>query len=126
MDDAFSPDEQIHIWTAFSDAFVDNEVDFHYIAKQVSQYPLPVLEQIFFTEVAPACAGNAFSVIPSIWAAFDPESLAAEIRQNRNQKHTVLSRFTKQIKLKFLRKYFAEEWLEIANAIKAERIRKSP
>lgn len=123
MDDLLSPDEQIKIWAALSDAFVDTEVNFQYIAKQVSHYPLPILEQIFFTEVAPACAGNAFSVIPSVWTAFDPQSLATEISQHRNKKHTKFSKLVAQIKLKFLRKYFAEEWQEIARAIEAERAR---
>ena len=126
MDDLLSPDEQIKIWAALSDAFVDTEVNFQYIAKQVSHYPLPILEQIFFTEVAPACAGNAFSVIPSVWTAFDPQSLATEINQNRNKKRAALSRLIERIKLQLLRKYFAEEWQDIARAIEAERISRRP
>lgn len=123
MDYFLSSDDQIKIWAALSDAFVDTKINYHYIAKNISQYPLSVLEHIFFTEVAPACAGNAFSVTPSVWTAFEPQSLAAEITNNRNKKHTVFSRFVERLKLKFLRKYFAEEWLKIVEAIKEERAR---
>ena len=123
MDDLLSPDEQIKIWAALSDAFLDTEVNYQHIAKQICDYPLPVLEHMFFTEVTPVCAANAFAVIPTVWAAFDEKWLAEEISKSLSKKHTKFSKVVAQIKLKFLRKYFAEEWQEIARAIEAERAR---
>lgn len=126
MDNFLSPDDQIKIWAALSDAFLDTEVNYNGIARQVCDYPITILEYMFFAEVTPVCAANAFSVIPTVWAAFDEEWLAEEITKNLSKKHTKFSKFVEQIKQKFFRKYFAEEWQEIASAIKAERIRKSP
>ncbi|SEK34812.1 hypothetical protein SAMN05216214_10216 [Atopomonas hussainii] len=126
MDDLLSPDEQIKIWAALSDAFLDTEVNYQHIAKQICDYPLPVLEHMFFTEVTPVCAANAFAVIPTVWAAFDEKWLAEEISKNLSKKRTVLGKIAGHIKLKFLRKYFAEEWQEIARAIEAERISRRP
>lgn len=124
MDDFLSSEDQIKIWAALSDAFLDTEVDYNSIARQVYEYPITILEHMFFTEVTPVCAANAFAVIPTVWAAFDEEWLAEEITKNLSKKHTVFSRFIERIKLKFFRKYFAEEWQEIASAIKAEQIRR--
>ncbi|TJZ77314.1 hypothetical protein FAZ21_02925 [Chitiniphilus eburneus] len=46
-------DRQARIWAALSDIFIDNEVDFGWIARQVADVPLATLEHAFFEEVAP-------------------------------------------------------------------------
>ncbi|MFJ2338342.1 hypothetical protein ACIOMP_15880 [Pseudomonas protegens] len=65
-----------------SDAFVDNEVDYAYIARETQAYDRAEVERILYEEVAPVCYINLMSVIPEIWIGFERESLLEEIEDS--------------------------------------------
>ncbi|WP_258028798.1 DUF7079 family protein [Pseudomonas protegens] len=65
-----------------SDAFVDNEVDYAYIARETQAYDRAAVERILYEEVAPVCYINLMSVIPEIWIGFERESLLEEIEDS--------------------------------------------
>ena len=69
------------VWVVLSDIFVDNEVDYEWIASEVADVNPDLLEEIFFKEVAPYCGPNLMSAIPAIWDFFDPDELVSGIRE---------------------------------------------
>ena len=102
------------IWAALSDAFIDNEVNYEFIARRVAGVARADLEHIFFTEVVPECAFNVFAVIPPVWAAFDRKGLAECIRdmQARNRR-SVLARLKHRVAVAFYRVCFRSYWEQI-------------
>lgn len=48
-------EKRTRLWAALSDAFVDNEVDYSSIARQLAGFDLATIEVAFFEEVAPVC-----------------------------------------------------------------------
>lgn len=70
MGEALTRDERIRLWSALSDAFVDNEVDYPAIARQLAGFDPAVVRAAFFEEVAPVCHKNLRAPIPPIWTAF--------------------------------------------------------
>lgn len=112
------------VWHAMSWIFNDMEVDYEFIASQVSGIDIQDLERIFFEEVAPFCAPNALSVIPEIWAGFDPEALADGVLYKLEKKNRSLFALMKyRISVWFCRLYFRRDWMDLKAAI--ERLKKS-
>lgn len=56
---------------ALSDIFVDNEIDFKYIASVAKEFPVDTVEEILFEWVAPVCYTNLLTPAPSVWCGFD-------------------------------------------------------
>lgn len=71
--------ESRKLWSALSNAFVDNEVDFKCIAKEVKGYPIEEVEFAFFERVAPVCIYNMLTPAPPICWYFDKDELVADI-----------------------------------------------
>lgn len=108
------------LWEALSDLFIDNEVDYAAIARQVAGEPLPELERILFEEVAPYCGPNLLTPVPPVWSGFSRESLVAGIRA-RLQRIRV-SRFAAlrhRCLVRYLRWQFAAEWRQLRDALAA-------
>lgn len=114
MESALSDERQKEIREALSEAFVDNEVDYAFLARGVAGVPLGELENIFFTEVAPHCGPNLMSAIPPVWAGFDRERLALGIRamQARAARST-WGRLRHRLAVAFCRRRFGRLWDEI-------------
>lgn len=75
MENKLKKSEREKIWMAFSDAFVDNEVDYNNIASRIRGFNLDQLEENIFREVAPYCGVNLMSVIPVVWDFFLKEDV---------------------------------------------------
>lgn len=77
------------LWFYLSDLFVDNEVDYKFIADQISEYDVETIEFHLFYNVAPVCSINLEQTIPIIWAGFGKEELIKDIKacgiSSRNQ-----------------------------------------
>lgn len=71
--------ESQKLWAALSYAFVDNEVDFKCMAKEIKGYPIEEVEFAFFERVAPVCIYNMLTPAPPICWYFDKEELVADI-----------------------------------------------
>lgn len=77
-----TPEQLAEIRYVLSDAFIDNEVDYAYIARETQAYDRSEVERILYEEVAPVCYVNLMSVIPEIWIGFERESLLEEIEDS--------------------------------------------
>lgn len=114
MEPAMSPSRREELWAALSGAFVDNEVDYRYIARRVAGVPHAQLREILFNEVAPQCAPNLLAVIPPIWTGFDPTVLIPSIRdmQARNRR-CAWARCKHCLAVAVLRRRFRWIWEEL-------------
>lgn len=79
MSSDITPKQRDDIRYVLSDAFVDNEVDYAYIARETQNYDRAEVERILYEEVAPVCYVNLMAVIPEIWMGFAREPLLEEI-----------------------------------------------
>ncbi len=82
------------LWSAFSDLWLDNELqkyEIEHVAQTMknSGYNFDELERIFFREVAPTVYKNAFSMTGE-WAGFDSEWLYRAIVENLLRQETNL------------------------------------
>lgn len=80
------------LWQAFSDLWLDNELqDFeidHIVdLMKKSGYDLVELEKIFYSEVAPAVYQNTFSMTGE-WTGFEAEQLFRSITDNIKKQET--------------------------------------
>lgn len=67
------------LWMALSDLFVDRDVDFVDVARNVCGYPLQEIELALFQRVAPICVWNMLTPAPSVWLLFTEERVIHEV-----------------------------------------------
>lgn len=122
MADALSDERREAIWEALSDAFVDSEVNYRYIASRVADVAPVELKEIFFTEVAPHCGPNLMSPIPPVWAGFDRVELGKGIRamQARNR-GSLIARLRHKGYVAYCRQRYRHEWAAIAAELENAR-----
>lgn len=60
-------DERVRLWSALSDAFVDNEIDYLEKARQLAGYDRAAVKAAFLESVAPVCHSNLQAPTPPIW-----------------------------------------------------------
>ncbi|MGE5385430.1 MAG: hypothetical protein ACM3SV_06010 [Betaproteobacteria bacterium] len=118
MANALSEHRREDVWEALSDVFVDNEIDYSYIAAQVADVDVRQLEEIFFNEVAPHCGPNLMSTIPPVWSGFDRRELANGIRamQARNR-DSLIARLRHKGFVVYCRRQFSGEWKTLIAAL---------
>lgn len=63
MGSVLTRDEQVMLWEALSDVFVDNAIDYISIAGSLKGYERSTIETAFFVNVAPACYSNLQAVM---------------------------------------------------------------
>ncbi|WP_065259444.1 DUF7079 family protein [Pseudomonas bananamidigenes] len=115
MGSILTPEDKAKIQIALAEAFVDNEVDYAYIAERVKSYDLEIVEDILYSEVAPVCFGNLETPVPPIWTGFKDEWLLEEIEKElkARQKSRVRRAFDK-FKILWLRYSYGYIWKEIS------------
>jgi hypothetical protein len=71
------------VWYALSDAFVDNEDNYAFIARKVVNIDYTELKKMFFEDIAPICGQDLHPLvaIPSVWACFNQEALIDDIKK---------------------------------------------
>jgi hypothetical protein len=106
------------VWYALSEAFIDDEVDYAWIADKIGEIDKDRLRQIFFEEVAPYCGPNLMTAIPPIWAGFDREKLVAVIHEmiSKNDK-SVIAKLRHKTFVIYLRLYFGSVWHAIESKL---------
>lgn len=118
MGSTLTRQEQVRLWAALSDVFVDNVVDYACIAKSLGGYERSVIEAAFFVDVAPACHSNLQAAIPPIWTAFDPAWLAGTIdRIHEARRYSSLIRLRDKVLIAYLRHRLRPEWRDIETAL---------
>ncbi|MBC8954940.1 hypothetical protein [Xenorhabdus sp. PB62.4] len=102
----------IDLCEALSDIFVDNEVDYEYIASVAKHFPLEHVEMVFFEWVAPVCYTNGLTPVPPVWTFFEREQLWEDIQLIRQKKKTEnkIEKIKMNIRQCFLRRYLAKDW----------------
>ncbi|WP_446750084.1 DUF7079 family protein [Stutzerimonas nitrititolerans] len=114
-------DERIRIWTGLSDAFVDNEVDYPAIARQLVGFERAAVKAAFFEEVAPVCYSNLQAPIPPILTAFDGTWLAEAIEGNEQVRQaSTFRRIRDRIFVIYLRYRLREEWHRIERELEEQ------
>jgi len=108
---------------ALSDAFVDNEVDYAYIAERIKSYDLKIVEDILYSEVAPVCFGNLETPVPPIWTGFKDEWLLDEIEKElRARQRSKMRRTFDKLKTLWLRYSYRYIWKEILKNINKQPV----
>ena len=114
MGSVLTREERTRLWAALSDAFVDNEVDYKAIARQLAGFDLATIEVVFFEEVAPVCYSNLLAPIPPIWTAFDTAWLTETIESTQEaRRSSTFRRLRDQAFVAYLRYRLKDEWLSI-------------
>lgn len=104
-------DERIRLWSVLSDAFIDNEVDYAAIARQLVNFDQATVKAAFFEEVAPVCYSNLQAPIPPIWTAFDSDWLADAIDNAKEARHAcTLRRLRDRFRVAYLEHLLRDEW----------------
>jgi hypothetical protein len=70
---------ETELWMALSDLFVDRDVDFVDIARNVCGYSMQEIELALFQLVAPICVWYIRTPAPSVWLWFTEEQVIPEI-----------------------------------------------
>lgn len=97
-----------------SDAFVDNRVDYAYIARQTQAYERAEIERILYCEVAPVCYVNLMAVIPEIWMGFERTSLLADIEESlQRRRNSRWQAFVDHLYIRWIRYSGGYIWKEI-------------
>jgi hypothetical protein len=107
-------EEQVRLWSALSDVFVDNAIDYAAIARNIQGFERSSVETAFFEDVAPACYSNMQAPIPPVWTAFDTTWLATTIEaSHRARQSSVIRRLRDGVFIAYLRHKLQPEWKEI-------------
>ncbi len=114
MGSVLTRDERIRLWSALSDVFVDNEVDYAAIARQLAGFDRATAKAAFFDDVAPVCYSNLQAPIPPIWTAFDSTWLAETIHSTQEARRiSAFRRLRDQAFVAYLRYRLKDEWQSI-------------
>ena len=97
---------------ALSDIFVDNEVDFNYIASIAKDFPVAIVEEILFKWVAPVCYTNLLTPVPSVCSGFDNKSLWIDICDYRNKKGFP-AKCKHKLLVAILKATYMKEWVNL-------------
>lgn len=103
-------------WMALSDLFIDNEISYEYIAKQVAHLPINEVERILFYEVAPVCMSNLLVLNPSNHKGFSEAYIVSNIEQHllRWQNSRLYRRKT-ALKIKFYKFCLKQDWHKLVS-----------
>lgn len=106
------------LWSALSDLFIDNEINYSAIANKVQNYSSDTIEYSLFYEIAPICSPNLSSSIPFVWSFFEIDAIAPLIEE-----HILRYGSEKLYKLKidilvcYYKFQYKSEWLELQKEI---------
>lgn len=108
-------DDKLYI--ALSELFIDNEVNYNYIASIAKSFPIEHVEYALFYYVGPVCYQNLLSPVPPIWTFFDEETLIADINHIKKNENRMINKIKMNILAKRLRLEYKSEWEIIKNLI---------
>lgn len=106
------------VWIALSDLFVDNEINYEYIAMRVAHMTIQQVERILYFEVAPVCMSNLLVCSPSIRKGFSADYIISEVHQHLQKMITdKIYAYKVRLKIKLYKVFLKQEWLKLATEI---------
>lgn len=96
------------LWFSLSFLFIDNDVDYYSIAKEISKYDIKTIEFQLFYNVAPVCSENLEQTISPIWSSFDKEELIKEIQQHAIDEKNIT--WKKKLSANLYKFKYRKEW----------------
>ena len=110
--------DQQDVWMALSDLFVDNEINYEYIAMRVAHLTIQQVERILYYEVAPVCMSNLLVRSPSICKGFSEGYIIPAVSEHL-QKITRDKIYTYKVrlKIKLYKVLLKQEWIKLATEI---------
>lgn len=108
---------------ALSDIFVDNEVDYDYIASVARNFPLEHVESVLFEWVAPVCYSNGLSPVPPIWSGFESEALWRDVQEliAKEKSAGLVRKGIINIRQLYLRREYGDEWRKLSALLTQNR-----
>jgi len=114
--------DQVRLWAALSDVFVDNAVDYASVDRNLKGYDRSAIATALFVNIAPACYSNLQTAIPYIWTAFDSAWLAETIDRIREaRRSSSLRRLRDRAFIAYLRCRLKPEWQRIEMALDQQK-----
>jgi hypothetical protein len=126
MENSITGADREMVWQVMSEFFVDNEIDYDYWAGKIAHFPLTILKEIYFHEVAPVCGPNVLTPVPPIWLTFDTELVINEIRKNLSRRNqSTMYRLRYNINVLYYRAACHSFWVPVERAIIRSRDKKN-
>ncbi|SUC23945.1 Uncharacterised protein [Proteus vulgaris] len=98
---------------ALPDIFVDNWVNFEYIASVAKHFPVGYVYLMLCRYVAPICYCNLLSPVPPVWTAFDADELWREIGILKKKEQSVFGKFKSYLCTLYFKNRLKQEWQEL-------------
>nr|WP_314266789.1 hypothetical protein [uncultured Moellerella sp.] len=98
---------------ALSDIFVDNWVDYQYIASVAKHFPVEYVQVMLYRYVAPICYCNLLSPVPPVWTYFDADELWENIGILKNKEQSLFGKFKRDLCTLYLKNRLKQEWQEL-------------
>ncbi|WP_272690030.1 MULTISPECIES: DUF7079 family protein [Providencia] len=115
MGNSLNNEERLYV--TLSLIFVDNAIDYDYIAYMVKNYDIKYIEDVLFNYVAPACYFNGISPVPPVCYFFDEEQLLTEIEKIKSIKNKFLGRLKMSFFTYYLKMVFKNEWIQLKSRL---------
>ncbi len=110
--------DQQDVWMALSDLFVDNEINYEYIAMRVAHLTIQQVERILYFEVAPVCMSNLLVRSPSICKGFSEDYVVPAVRKHLQKMTTDrIYAYKVRLKIKLYKVLLNQEWIKVATEI---------
>lgn len=123
MGGTLTDEQRTRLWWVLSDAFVDNEVDYLAMARQLREFDPGIVREVLFSEVAPVCHSNLESLLPGIWLCFNREELEADIATMLSAREVSrVKRWCDSVRVRWLRYRYHYIWSEISRALASNNV----
>lgn len=98
---------------ALSDIFVDNSVDYQYIASVAKHFPVEYVQMMLYRYVAPICYTNALTPVPPVWTFFDADELSDDIGILKKEEQSVFGKFKRDLCALYFKNRLKQEGQEL-------------
>ncbi|WP_156656737.1 hypothetical protein [Morganella psychrotolerans] len=98
---------------ALSDMFVDNWVDYQYIASVARNFSVEYVQVMLYRYVAPICYCNLLSPVPPVWTYFDADELWEDIGILKNKEQRIFGKFKRDLCALYFKNRLKQEWQEL-------------
>ena len=105
------------LYIALSDLFVDNQVNYNYIASIVKLFPISYVEHVLFYYVAPVCHYNTIGPVPPVCFCFDRDELMSAINKIKKKENCPFNKIKMHIFAFYLKFRFKDEWQKIKSLL---------
>lgn len=105
------------LYIALSDLFVDNQIDYSYIASVAKLFPISYVEYVLFNYVAPACYYNTVVPVPPVCYFFDTDMLINKISNIKKGENNLINKAKMYLFSIYLKVKFKHEWKTLKNLL---------